>query len=74
MYDFIKEFGNKTVINAANGCVFGCVEGVEFDNADNRLLAISVCDNIKIPWTCIEHIGKNFIVVNVKGITEQVMQ
>ncbi len=71
MYDLIKEFRNKTVINAPNGCSFGCVMGFEFDKTDNRLLAISVSDNIKIPWTCIEHIGKNFIVVNVKSKLEK---
>ena len=51
---------------------------IEVDTDDARLLAITVPGeggifargrDIKIPWACIEHIGDDLIIVNMKNLT-----
>ena len=53
-------------------------QDIEVDTDDARLLAITVPGeggifargrDIKIPWACIEHIGDDLIIVNMKNLT-----
>ena len=66
---------HKEVINLQSGRRLGCVSDVELDVRDARLLSILVpregglfrrAPILRIPWACIEHIGDDLIIVNVK--------
>ena len=79
----INDLRNKEVINVTNGKRLGYVSDIEVDINDARLLAISVpgesgifsrAPDIKIPWACIEHIGEDLIIVNMKNITQQMRE
>lgn len=71
----LKALKNKEVINVASGRRMGFVTDAELDMSDARLLAIVVSggggifsrgEDAVIPWACIEHIGEDLILVNVK--------
>lgn len=70
-----EELKHKQVINITNGHRLGFVREVETDADDERLLALRLPGEggtprhrkeLIIPWTCIEHIGDEIIVVNLK--------
>ena len=75
----VSEMRNKEVINVFDGKRLGFVCDVEVDICDARIISIIVpgeCDrffsrseNIKIPWACIQHIGEDIIIVNVKDLS-----
>ena len=78
----INSLRNKEVINVLNGKRLGYVSDIEVDINDARLLAIIVpgesgifsrAPDIKIPWTCIQHIGEDLILVNMKNQVEKVL-
>lgn len=71
----LTELKNKEVINISSGKRLGYVCDIELDTNDARLLSIMIpgegglfskAPAIKIPWTCIEHIGEDLIIVNIK--------
>ncbi len=75
---FLTELKNKEVINVSSGKRLGYVSDVELDVSDARLLSIiipgesslfSKAPPYKIPWACIEHIGEDLIIVNMKEVT-----
>lgn len=78
MDTFLSDIKNKEVINVANGKRLGYVCDVELDTVDARLLSIMIPGEnigffgkshpISIPWACIEHIGEDIIIVNVKEL------
>lgn len=78
MDTFLSDIKNKEVINVANGKRLGYVCDVELDTLDARLLSIMIpgessgifgrAQPISIPWACIEHIGEDLIIVNVKDL------
>ena len=78
---FLTELKNKEVINIHNGKRLGYVLDVELDIVDARLLSIilpgessgifSKSEPISIPWACIEHIGEDLIIVNVKDVIKK---
>lgn len=74
----INELKSKEVINVSDGKRLGFVKDIEVDTDDARLLAITVpgeggiftrAQDIRIPWACIEHIGDDLILVNMKNLT-----
>lgn len=74
----INELKSKEVINVSDGKRLGFVKDIEVDTDDARLLAITVPGeggifargrDLKIPWACIEHIGDDLIIVNMKNLT-----
>lgn len=74
---FLTELKNKEVINVSSGKRLGYVSDVELDVSDARLLSIiipgegslfSKAQPYKIPWACIEHIGEDLIIVNMKEV------
>lgn len=70
-------FKQKEVINIKDGCRYGCVTDIEFDERCGKIFCIIVpCPGrglcffgnektIKIPWDCICKIGDDIILVNV---------
>lgn len=74
----ISEMKNKEVINVYDGKRLGFVCDVEVDICDARVVAILVpgeceglfsrAENIRIPWACIQHIGDDIIIVNIKDL------
>ena len=78
MDTFLSDIKNKEVINVANGKRLGYVCDVELDTIDARLISIMIpgesggifgrSQPISIPWACIEHIGEDLIIVNVKEL------
>ena len=71
----LTELRNKEVINVYTGKRLGFVSDVEMDVKDARLLSILVPGegslfgrgpSLRIPWTCIEHVGEDLIIVNIK--------
>lgn len=72
----IVDLRHKEVINSKNGCRLGCVDDVEVDTCNARLIAIIVygrpkCfgllgreEDIVIRWENIELIGEDTILVN----------
>ena len=78
----INSLRNKEVINVSNGKRLGYVSDIEVDINDARLLSIIVpgesglfsrSPDIKIPWTCIQHIGEDLILGNMKNQVEKVL-
>ncbi len=71
----LNDLRNKEVINVYSGKRLGYVSDVELDTRDARLLSILVpgegglfsrAPALRIPWACIEHIGEDLIIVNIK--------
>ena len=72
----IAEFRNKQVVCVKNGCVLGYVSDVEIDTLNGRLEAIVILgrlrlfgllgreEDIIIPWSEIDVIGKETVLVN----------
>ncbi len=72
----IVDMRNKEVINVKNGCKIGCVNDVEVDMKNARLIAIIVYGKLKcfgilgreedivIKWENIDVIGEDTILVN----------
>lgn len=71
----LNDLRSKEVINLYNGRRMGYVSDVELDVADARLLSVTVpgerglfsrAPGIRIPWTCIRHIGEDIIIVELR--------
>ena len=72
-----EDFREKEVINVADGCRLGYICELEFDTCDGRLTAIVIPggglrffgkkEKIVIPWSRIERIGEDVILVNASG-------
>ncbi len=72
----IIEMRDKQVICIKDGTILGCVCDVEIDTANGKLVSIVIygrpkcfglfgrCEDIIIPWNCIEIIGEDTILVN----------
>ena len=72
----IIEMRDKQVICIKDGTIIGCVCDVEIDIACGKLVSIVIygrprcfgllgrCEDIVIPWSCIEIIGSDTILVN----------
>ena len=72
----IAELRNKEVICKSNGMKLGNVDDVEIDIANGKLVSIIIygrsrmmgffgkCDDIVIPWSDIDIIGEDTILVN----------
>jgi YlmC/YmxH family sporulation protein len=75
---YLTELKNKEVINVISGKRLGFVCDVELDTVDARLLSIIVQSEggglfskpqtSIIPWTCIQHIGEDLIIVRLKDV------
>lgn len=75
----IVELRNKQVICIKDGTILGCVCDVEVDTCQGKILSIVIygrpkffglfgrCDDIIIPWKCIEIIGEETILVNFEA-------
>ena len=74
----IIEMRDKQVICIKDGTIVGCVCDVEIDTSSGKLISIVIygrpkcfglfgrCEDIIIPWNCIEIIGEDTILVNVE--------
>lgn len=72
----IIEMRDKQVICIKDGTIIGCVCDVEIDTSSGKLISIVIygrpkcfglfgrCEDIIIPWNCIEIIGEDTILVN----------
>ncbi|MBE6766126.1 MAG: YlmC/YmxH family sporulation protein [Clostridia bacterium] len=72
----IIEMRDKQVICIKDGTIIGCVCDVEIDVCSGKLVSIVIygrprcfglfgrCEDIVIPWKCIEIIGADTILVN----------
>ena len=72
----IIEMRDKQVICIKDGTIIGCVCDVEIDTSCGKLVSIVIygrpkffglfgrCEDIIIPWSCIEIIGEDTILVN----------
>ena len=72
----IIEMRDKQVICIKDGTILGCVCDVEIDACNGNLVSIVIygrsrffglfgrCEDIIIPWKCIEIIGADTILVN----------
>lgn len=72
----IIEMRDKQVICIKDGTILGCVCDVEIDTSCGKLTSIVIygrpkcfglfgrCEDIIIPWNCIEIIGEDTILVN----------
>lgn len=72
----IVEMRDKQVICIKDGTILGCVCDVEIDTCDGRIVSIVIygrpkffglfgrCEDIVIPWKCIEIMGEDTILVN----------
>lgn len=72
----IIEMRDKQVICIKDGTIIGCVCDVEIDTSSGKLISIVIygrpkcfglfgrCEDIVIPWNCIEIIGEDTILVN----------
>ncbi len=74
----LVEMREKQVICIKTGELLGCVGDLEIDTCCGKLVAIIVfgkrgclgfgrCEEIKIPWDCIEVIGADTILVNFEA-------
>lgn len=78
----IDDIRDKQVICIKNAAMLGYVSDVEFDTADGRLTAIIICirrkmfgifgreEDIRIPWSDIEIIGSDTILVSCEPPSE----
>ncbi len=73
-----SELRNKEVINIKDGSLLGCVCDIEFNSCSGEITAIVLPGNgilaslspknrIVIPWCDIERIGKDTVLVKVRG-------
>jgi len=73
-----SELRNKEVINIKDGSLLGCVCDIEFNSCSGEITAIvlpgngilaslSAKNRIVIPWCDIERIGKDTVLVKVRG-------
>ena len=73
-----ENFREKAVVSSCDGRILGHVAEIVFDVCDGRLTAIVVrdeagffsfkkCDDIIIPWSKIEKIGEDVIIVDAEG-------
>ena len=72
----IVELRDKQVICIKDGTMLGCVCDVEIDTCEGKIISIVIygrpkfwgifgrCDDIVIPFKCIEIIGEDTILVN----------
>lgn len=72
----IVDLRHKEVINSSNGCRIGFVDDVEVDTVTSQVKAIIVfgrprcmgilgrCEDVIVPWSDIELIGEDTILVN----------
>ncbi len=72
----IIEMRDKQVICIKDGTILGCVCDVEIDTSCGKLTSIVIygrpkcfglfgrCEDVIIPWNCIEIIGEDTILVN----------
>ena len=80
MPDFITvdQLKDREVINVCDGRRLGCVCDAQFDLCGGRLTALIVAgecnflgiskgDDVLIPWSCIERIGDDIIIVRCEG-------
>ena len=75
----LADLRNKEVVCRSNGVILGCVDDVEIDVKDARLVAIVIfgklkffglfgrCDDIVIGWDNIVLIGEDIILVDFKA-------
>lgn len=72
-----SELRNKEVINIRDGSLLGCVCDIEFNSCSGEITAIVLPGNgllaslssknrIVIPWSDIERIGKDTVLVKVR--------
>lgn len=76
MFCRIADMREKQVICIKSGIFLGCVGDVEIDTCNGRLVNIVIfgkpkyfglfgrCDDIVLPWNCIEVIGRDVMLVN----------
>lgn len=75
----VGDLRDKEVISTCDGARLGYVNDVEIDLCCGRLIAILVPGEpkcfgfvrgkcLRIPWECIERIGDDIILVNIKGL------
>ena len=60
----------KEVIDTGRGRRIGFVTETERDREDRRLLSLWVPTpegRLRIPWTCIEFVGEDFVIVRMRG-------
>ena len=73
-----SELRNKEVINIRDGSLLGCVSDLEFNSCTGEITAIVLPGNgilaslspknrIVIPWRDIERIGRDTVLVRVRG-------
>lgn len=73
-----SELRNKEVINIRDGSLLGCVSDLEFNSCTGEITAIVLPGNgilaslssknrIVIPWRDIERIGKDTVLVRIRG-------
>ena len=72
----IVEMRDKQVICIKDGTILGCVSDAEIDTCQGKIVSIIIygrprffgifgrCDDIVIPWKCIEIMGEDTILVN----------
>jgi YlmC/YmxH family sporulation protein len=80
MNTFLRGLKNKEVINVTSGKRVGFVTDVELDMTDARLVSLVVAAEggsifskprpTYVPWTCIQHVGEDLIIVKLKDIVE----
>lgn len=79
----ITELRNKEVINSNSGCRIGYVDDVEIDTVSACVRAVIIygrykcfgllgkCDEVIIPWSEIELIGEDTILISTNIKTQQ---
>lgn len=73
-----SELRNKEVVNIRDGSLLGCVSDLEFNSCTGEITAIVLPGNgilaslssknrVVVPWRDIERIGKDTILVRIRG-------
>ena len=72
----IVEMRDKQVICIKDGTILGCLGDIQIDTCSGKIISIIIygrprifgifgrCDDVIIPWNCIEIIGEETILVN----------
>ena len=72
----IIEMRDKQVICIKDGTILGCLGDIQIDTCNGKIVSVIIygrprflglfgrCDDIIIPWECIEIIGEETILVN----------
>lgn len=72
----IIEMRDKQVICIKDGTILGCLGDIQIDTCSGKIISIVIfgrprffgifgrCEDIIIPWSCIEIIGEETILVN----------